>query len=208
MRLLLLPALASVLTLAACGGGSEPVVKTQTVTSAAPSTQAVADTYDRQDYIKKADPVCEHHLARLAPLGDDLVALIERADAGAIPMERALRRYAEILHDIGIVFEDLAAELRLLRRPRGDGAVIGRFVRLLDQIPLQMDVTAAGVRSLEHPTIGQLLKAYRQLTTARRRLARSVNRAQGIADGYGFKVCGRKNPKQLDRGLREELTFT
>jgi hypothetical protein len=168
--------------LSACGSGG--AVKTVTVQQqAAQHANTVArPTRDQQkaDFIAQADRFCDEAYSEMSPIADRW----DRIDRSSLPFYSRLPRYRAVFRDLGSAYEDLVGNLEGLHRPTGDAGRIGRFIRMLDSIPLQLDRLSASTYSLDVGLMGR----------AERHIYHTRIQAAGLADGYGFKVCARSRP--------------
>jgi hypothetical protein len=151
--------------IAGCGGGGSETV-TQTQTSAAPLTKA--------EFITQGDAIC----ARYNGIAD--AANSKLAELGSIDTQEQGDKVAEILRN-GV--DELTPQLQAiqgLRPPPQDAQVIGSYFT---------------TSSAQLGTLSDLADAYEQLDAEQiqslsSRIEQDKAKAHGIAQGYGFKVCG------------------
>jgi hypothetical protein len=166
LAIFLLPALA----IAACGGGSDTTTApTQTVTA---QKQGPAPT--KAEFIKEADALCQQSRDEAASLGQQIQDLPDPTST------EDLHESADLFREYAGILEQQAQALRQLEPPPGDEAIINNWLS-----------TAESSLSL----FRDLADAYDSGDEQEARFLNSevgsrADQARGIAQGYGFKVCG------------------
>jgi hypothetical protein len=158
--------------LAGCGGGGSSGTTTVTQTVTVLKQGGPAPT--KAHFIDAADVLCQRARAELDPLQRQLQALpppVTRKDRYADA--DVMRRFADAL-------QRPVMKIRQLRPPRGDEAIIDKWLSTAgDSAALFRDLAAAYEFGDVH-----------QVHVLRAESAARANTAKGIAQGYGFKVCG------------------
>jgi hypothetical protein len=170
-------AIAAVLCAAAvagCGGGSTRTTAATVTRASSPSTAAVPAAPTKAQFIARADAICARTNAKLKPVQQHLSALARQSES-AIESEgpTAFRQGAAITRE-GI------AQLQALSVPTGDVATVQKIITALDDEAADIDNIAAATAHGEGSAI-EAAKRAEQTTKAT---------YQGLAQGYGLKVCG------------------
>jgi hypothetical protein len=167
----LFPALITA-ALAGCGGGGSSGTTTVTRTVTVQKHGGPAPT--KAHFINSADALCRQFRAELDPLQHRLQGLPPPATRKA--------RYADadVMRQYAHKLRREVVKIRQLRPPRGDEAIINKWLSTAaDSIALFQDLAAA----YEFADVHQV-----HVLTAES--AARANTAKGIAQGYGFQVCG------------------
>lgn len=157
------------------GGASGPrpggaVARTAPAKPGKPPTKA--------EFVRNADALCAETKRRLAPIYDAVGAKVANEDAAGVAAE--LRKGLPIA-------DGLLARMRGLTPPRGDEAIVGKF---LDTISAQKRRIRPLVEALDAEDISQI-----EVLAAE--LRQGNERAQRLAQRYGFTKCG---PAELPTG--------
>jgi hypothetical protein len=169
---LILVALALGLVAVGCGGGGRPTTtQTQTVT-----TQGKGGAPTKAKYIKQADAICQRLHAETRSLSDRYRDLAARA----FPTDAEIQEAADIVRHTADSARKAAQELQALTPPNGDADIINNWLTTGESgIPLNEQLADA----IENQDAGQM-------NTLTQQIASANDKADGIAQGYGFKVCG------------------
>ena len=160
---------AGLLGLVGCGGGTN----TSTVTTTAPagSTTSQVALPSKAEYIAQADDICSTYRPKIAALQSDAETAIRNGE-----VERAV---VSLAHGNDLVYEELG-RLEALQVPAGDAGTISS---MLGKVRFASDV-------FKH-ALGPLRAGDNQQATALFNEAQSeTDKARGMAEAYGFKVCG------------------
>jgi hypothetical protein len=155
--------------IAGCGGGDDDGgTKTTTATETTPPPSDGA-AITKPEYIERADAICTKYKERTKDLqGRQPDSYEEAADL----YTRAIA-----------IFEPAVREFEALPAPKGDERVIESY---LDTVREQLTLYER-VRTAAEQSDRAKLETYAQDVRELRA------RARGIAQGYGFKVCGRED---------------
>ncbi len=157
--------------LAGCGGGSTSTTAATVTRVPSPSTSAVPAAPTKAQFIARADAICARTDAKLKPAKKRLGA-VENV-VGSKEGAAALRQAASITRE-GI------AQLQALTVPQGDAATVQKVITALDDEAADIDNMASAAAAGEASAI-EAAKQAMQTTKAT---------YDGLAQGYGFKVCG------------------
>ncbi len=162
-----------VISITGCGSGSSTTAATVTRASS-PSTPAAAIAPTKAQFIVRADAICARTNAKLKPVQQRLTALARESESAVeTGGSAALRQGAKITRE-GI------AQLQALTVPTGDAATVQKIITALDDEAADIDNMASATASGEAGAI-EAAKRAEQTTKAT---------YGGLAQGYGFKVCG------------------
>jgi len=165
---LLLTALAVTGLVAGCGGGASSSSSGSTGLSGEPS---------KADYIKAADSVCTEYQGDTASLRKEA----EEIEGSANPESpKNLVRLAEILREADAHAATEYAALKELEPPVADRSLIDTMLGKAEEAAAD---AREGAEALEE---GELSK----FTEIEKEAAPLNSQAKGMAEGYGFKVCG------------------
>ena len=150
------------LALAGCGGGAA------TTTGPGPAPT-------KAEYIARADAVCRSARASLSQLQAQTLALLRLGDT-----PKAYAQAATLFRRVRVLEQGELTRLRALRLPAGDTTTVTGYLR-----------AGAGAVAL----VGRFADAFarrdkRALTRLARRGVQMAATTKGLAQGYGFKVCG------------------
>ena len=169
MRFLALLLASAVFALAACGGGGGTTA-TQTVTAQKqggyPPTKA--------EFINQADALCQQFHADTASLRGRI------QDLGQPTSTADLHRGADLIRQYADELSSEAAKLREIQPPRGDEAIINTWLSTAES-----GITAFhDLGDAYDSGDGQRIRSLGSEVQSRN------DKASGIAQGYGLKVCG------------------
>jgi hypothetical protein len=157
-------------SLAACGGSSSPTTSTVTVQQAAGLSKA--------QFISQADAICQS-------ASDESKSLKERygkLQAG-ITFENESSQYpklGELIQEISEITSNEVEQIRGLEPPNADRKTITKMLALVDSEVSLVEGMASDFASDNTEDAKTLLEQAKPIKA----------KAQGIAQGYGFKVCG------------------
>jgi hypothetical protein len=160
-------AAAVVFLIAGCGGsGTETVTQVRTQTSAAPLT--------KPEYIAQADAICQQYKATLDEIGQKL------DDLGDIDSQDEADQAASLIREAADKARPGLQALQSLQPPTQDASVLGTYVSITSGQLAAFSDLADAYEELDARQIRSLLA----------RIDRDRAKQQGLAQGYGFKVCG------------------
>lgn len=173
------------LAIAACGGGgTETGTQVRTQTSAEPLAKA--------EYIAAADAICEIHRARREDLEKRAI------DVGRIVSKDQAHQVADLLRQASDNLMVEVQELQALRPPTADASTLGSMVSTLSAQATEIDGWADAYDNLDGLEIRRL----------QRRIAEDTAKVTGIAQGYGFKICGQDRTRRRESGIQVSWTPT
>jgi hypothetical protein len=155
------------LVAAGCGGGS-----TETVTQVA--TQQSGQPLSKAEFIAQADAICHNHQSRR----EDLES--QANELGLLNSEKA-HQVADLLRQASDNLIAETQELQALHPPSAGVGTLGSIVSIVAAEASVIDDWAEAYDDLDAREIRRL-----QL-----RIGVVTAKAEGIAQGYGFEVCGR-----------------
>lgn len=142
--------------------------------SGAPTTTAAdqaADSPTRQEFIRQADKLCGEYDRRTAPFDEDYADARRSGDTA---------KAADAIEGVTHAATDHLAKLRALEPPPDDRVPIGKYLDVAaEQIGLGRRLADA-IRGGDGTRAEALADELR----------RGGERAEGLAQGYGFKECG------------------
>jgi hypothetical protein len=155
------------LVVTGCGGddeGGETSTVTQTV-------EEQSEALTKAEFIEEADAICKAGHEEAEPLEDTFQQAQQAGDA-----EKA----ADIVRQVADIADEEASKLRALEPPPADAEIVDEYI-------------SAGVSGVQ--TARDLADALDAGDTAQAEVLgdqfnERTSAAQGIARGYGFKVCG------------------
>lgn len=125
----------------------------------------------KPEFLRKADALCAEAKRQAGPISDAVAAKVASEDAAGVAAE--LRK--------GLPIADrLLGRMRALTPPNGDEAVVGRY---LDVIARQRGRIRPLMEALEAEDISSIEALAAEL-------GQGNERAQRLAQGYGFTKCG------------------
>jgi len=156
---------------AGCGGGGSSSVETN---SGQPPESAESA---KEAFIEEADAACSDYQAKRQPIKEE----IETIEGSANPESpKNVVRLGELLKE-AIAAADVELEsIRELEPPQGDEATIGKMLELAQEDNDLGGEVADALEEGETSRVGELTNEVEAV----------ANRAKGIAEGYGLKVCG------------------
>jgi hypothetical protein len=162
--------LAAATVVAGCGGGSS---STETNSGgAAESTQLT-----KAAFVEEADALCSEYQAEVAPIKAELEALQKVPNAESPQNEKQL---GELLNEAIAEAEADLESIRELEPPQADSATIEKMLDTAQEGNVLDTEAAAALEAGETSRFGELAKE----------VEATNNRAKGMAEGYGLKVCG------------------
>ena len=164
--------LAAMLAIAGCGGGNTTThTDTQTVTTGKGSTPT------RSEFIKQADAICANYRPKAARLEREI------QDIGQPQNVEQLHRVADLYRQLAAGVARQAEKLRKLTPPAGDESIIDNWLST-GQTTTSLARDFADAIDAAKGTNGSRLRSLAKQISA------YSSKARGIAQGYGFKVCG------------------
>jgi hypothetical protein len=157
---------------AGCGGGGSSSVETS---SGYPPGASVE--FPKQRFIQEADALCSDYQAQAEPIRGEIEA-IEQSSNPESPKSEV--RLGELLRDAVAKAEAELESIRELEPPKADALTIQTMLDTAQEGNGSADEYAEALEEGETSRFGDLGK---ETETAN-------NRAKGIAEGYGLKVCG------------------
>ena len=159
---------------AGCGGSSSTTTQTQTQTVV---TQQQGSAPTKAAYINEVDAIC----ATYAPQGQGLEQEIQKI--GQPQTNAEVHNLADLYRQAAKVAAAEDQQIRSVTPPTGDESIINNWISIRDTgISLLRDV--AGAVDAAKGTNGP------QLQTLAKKVSSNTDKWKGIAQGYGFKVCG------------------
>ncbi len=157
---------------AGCGGGGSSSVETS---SGYPPPDSAK--IEKAEFIEAADAACSDYQAKRQPIKGE----IEAIEGSANPESpKSVVRLGELLKEV-IAAADVELEsIRELEPPPGDEATIGKMLELAQEDNDLGGEVAGALEEGETSRVGELSSEVEAV----------ANRAKGIAEGYGLKVCG------------------
>jgi hypothetical protein len=157
-------------SLSACGGSSSTSTSTVTVQQAAALSKA--------QFISQGDAICQSASEEAEPLKEK----VHQLEAGITPENESsqLQKVGEAAEESAELVSNEAEQLRSLEPPDSDRKTITRMLALVDSQVLIEEELASASQEVNIEKIKALLEQGKPIKA----------KAQGIAQGYGFKVCG------------------
>jgi hypothetical protein len=158
-----------VLGLAGCGGGTKTIIQSRTTTqteTGPPPTKA--------EFIARADAICDQY----GPQRDRLNKQLSQYTEGVSRTQA--NQAAEVLRNTADVLRQEFLAIRQLPEPPADASVIDSYLSSAETTISDVDKLAAAVADYD---VTRIKSVSGEMTT-------DGSKTQGIADGYGFKVCG------------------
>jgi hypothetical protein len=149
-------------------GGSSTTTSVQTVTS-----NGAQGAPTKAEYIKEADAICTQFRADTKDLFDEIQQF-------QVTSTEDLHKLADLIRQGVPKLQEEAARLRQLQPPGGDEAIINNYLSTGESAVSLLSDTADAA---DHADVSRLRELGPELTSL-------SDKAQGIAQGYGFKVCG------------------
>jgi hypothetical protein len=170
-----LASLALIAAVAGCGGGGSS--STVEVNSGAPPE---GPEIEKEVFIAEADALCSDYQAKVGPIKTELEKLESVAEPESPANEKKLgEALGEAIDEAEIELESL----RELEPPSTDAATIEKMLGTAEQ------GNALGTEAAEALEAGDTSR-FSELAT---QVQATNNRAKGIAEGYGLKVCGQSS---------------
>jgi hypothetical protein len=179
MALVILVVMLSGIGLTACGGDDNGETTTETATAQGgdETTSATEPGSDsKAEFIEQADAICQSYEPDQRDLELRITAWQETVSAESLNLQEG----ADLIHESADLVEDEASELNQLRPPPGDEQIFDRYLSLAEEASTILRQTADDLEA------GNLADADALIDDGRS----VADRAKGIAQGYGFEVCG------------------
>jgi hypothetical protein len=176
---LVVVSLGASLTIAACGGESS-----ETTTQA--STQTSAELLTKAEYIEAGDAVCRNHRA----IREDLEK--QAIDVGRIVSKDQANQVADLLRQASENLMVEVRELQALQPPTADASTLGSMLSILSAQATEIAGWADAYDNLDA----------REIRRFQTRIGEDTAKVTGIAQGYGFKICGQDHTGGRDGGLQ------
>jgi hypothetical protein len=164
-----LPLVAAVLLLAGCGSAQS----TRTVTETARAPVSVRPPSKAQ-FVAHADLICK----RAGRAIDPLSKILDQTQGASSPA--AWRASASAVLRAQAITAASVAQVRALPEPAEDRAVIAKWLGAFDSEAVLLGPVASAFQSRDNGA----------LNFAEQNLSQVGALARGLAQGYGFKVCG------------------
>jgi hypothetical protein len=166
-RLSLVLGVLAVSVVAGCGGGSTTVTQVRTQTSAA--------ALSKSEYIAQADAICQQYNG----VSDEFNKKLQELGTNYSSQDTASQAAGLIRQAVDQLRPGVQA-LQSLQPPPQDAEALGTYV---------------STANAQLGTLLDLADAYdafdaRQIRSLLAQLQKNKARQQGLAEGYGFKVCG------------------
>jgi hypothetical protein len=162
--------LALLVIVSGCGGGSSSV---ETSSGHPPGSAELT----KQAFIQEADALCSDYQAQAEPIRDEVEAIEQSSDPES---PKSVVRLGELLAEAVAKAEAELESIRELEPPEADASTIETMLDTAQEGNGSADEYAEALEEGEASRFGDLGKE----TEA------ANNRAKGIAEGYGLKVCG------------------
>jgi hypothetical protein len=156
---------------AGCGGGGS--------SSAGTSSGEASDSGEltKAAFIEEADAACSDYQAKRQPIKDEIEAIEQSANPES---PKNVARLGELLMEAIVAAEVELESIRELEPPQGDEATIEKMLALAQE---DNDLGGEVAVALEEGETSRLSERMSEVEAV-------ANRAKGIAEGYGLKVCG------------------
>jgi hypothetical protein len=161
--------LAAAALIVGCGGGSSG----GTTAGGAPESSGVT----KAGFIEEADAVCAEYQSEVAPIKAELEAREKVPDPESPQNEKKL---GELLNQAIADAEGQLESIHELGPPKADAATIEKMLDTAGEGNALGLEAAAALEAGETARFGELAKE----------VEATNNRAKGMAEAYGFKVCG------------------
>jgi hypothetical protein len=152
---------------AGCGGAGDD--STEVVTATAPTE--TTEPLTKAEYIEQADVICGNFNSQLESLNEEVQGQLTGRDFEAA---------ADTVSEAVEVSRSGIEQLEALPKPAGDETELDKLDDARQQI---VAVLTSGEDAIREEAFVRIRSLLRKLQTA-------DQRADGIATGYGFKVCG------------------
>lgn len=147
------------------GGGSSTA--TVTVQADRPPTKA--------EFIEQVDAICAQRNPEVQALGERASNVADAADSSS-----DLGEVADIYREASSIVETGDEELRALTPPAADTAIYNAYLRSFESQLAQVEALADAVDAADTEKMEEVAEELETTDAA----------SDGIAKGYGFKVCG------------------
>ncbi len=166
---------AAALVLGGCGGGGGAATKAGPAPGAPASASAPAPTPAKAAYIAQADAVCQSTRASLAQLHTQALALFALGDT-----PKAYSAAATLFRRVQSLEQGELTRLQALRPPAADVTPATGYLQAGTAAVALLGRVADAFARHDKPTLTALVHQG----------ARMAATTKGLAQGYGFKVCG------------------
>jgi ABC-type phosphate/phosphonate transport system substrate-binding protein len=168
---LVVAALAVVAFVVGCGGGES------SSSSSSSGTTASSGEPSKAEYVESADAVCTEYQGASASLRKEA----EEIEGSANPESpKNLARFAEILREADAIADKEYAALKEVEPPSADKALIDSIIGKSEEAESESREAAEALEEGDLSKFSEILNQTAPLN----------NQAKGMAEGYGFKVCG------------------
>lgn len=171
---LAVPAVLLLLAFAGCGGGgsdSSPSTTTQTETVTVESGQPLS----KADFIARADAICSAAKEEVDGLDGEIQELSDSASSSS-----DLAKLAGLFRKAADSTQGEVDQIRDLEPPSADQEIINQMLSTVDAEISQINEAADAVENSDED----------ELNVLGTQIKTTAAKAKGIAQGYGFKVCG------------------
>ena len=148
-------------------------------------TQTSAEALTKAEYIAAADAICGNHRA----MREDLEK--QATDVGPIVSKDQAHQVADLLRQASDNLMVEVQELRALQPPTAGAGTLASMLSILSAQAAEIDDWADAYDKLDAGEI-------RRFQT---RIAEDTAEATGIAQGYGFDVCGQDRKRARQGGI-------
>lgn len=172
-RVTAVSAATAIVLLTGCGGGGTTKTVTAPASGASRATPAPSGV-SKAAFIRQADRLCQDYRTRLSSTSREGQRLSQ------LPANEALTRAVPIYDRYRTEVVTLVRKLRALTPPKGDEGPVTRYLQGGDEVIARLDEIITAGRQQDASKFATLTASLRTRTEA----------IGGIAQGYGFKVCG------------------
>ena len=164
--------LALIAIVAGCGGGGSSSVETS---SGHPPGQSAE--FPKEAFIAEADAVCSDYQAKRQPIRDEIEAIENSANPES---PKHVVQLGELLKQVIVAAEIELESIRELEPPQADDAIIKK---MLDTAAKGNGLGVEAADALEEGETSRFGELAKEIEAVN-------NRAKGMAEGYGLRVCG------------------